>query len=206
MIEKDARVARTKQMIKTAFFELMETVGFEKINVRNLTEKAKINRSTFYLHYADKYDLLNQIENESLAELKNIIMDMPADILLTKGFDDKTPFAIMYRVYDYIKSNCDFFTLAMRNPAFIHKMSELFREVMMSKHIEARLGIPERYAIACIVGIQTSLINEWLQGGMKETPDEIAKILSGIFKNLPQNVWQSKNHFIDNIDNQNGGK
>ena len=61
----DLRISRTHKMIKEAFFELMDSIGFEKITVQGLTKKAMISRTTFYLHYQDKYDLLDKIENET---------------------------------------------------------------------------------------------------------------------------------------------
>ena len=54
----DLRVRRTKQLIKTAFFELLEESGFEAVTVKQLTERAGINRGTFYSHYVDKFDLM----------------------------------------------------------------------------------------------------------------------------------------------------
>lgn len=56
----EARVLQTKRMIRDALTLLMEEKGFEGITVRDLAEKAAINRGTFYLHYKDKYDLLEQ--------------------------------------------------------------------------------------------------------------------------------------------------
>ena len=50
----------------------MEEKGFEAITVSDLTKKADINRGTFYLHYKDKYDLLEQSEEEIFVELDRI--------------------------------------------------------------------------------------------------------------------------------------
>ena len=42
----DLRISRTHKMIKAAFFELMETIGFDKITVQDLTKKAMVSRTT----------------------------------------------------------------------------------------------------------------------------------------------------------------
>ena len=59
----DLRITKTDKIIKDAFLELADNIGFEKITVINLTKKAMISRTTFYSHYKDKYDLLEKFEN-----------------------------------------------------------------------------------------------------------------------------------------------
>ncbi|MGN1123768.1 MAG: TetR/AcrR family transcriptional regulator [Eubacterium sp.] len=65
----DLRIKRTQRAIKEAFFALVEEKGFEHISVKDITDKAMISRNTFYLHYSDKYDLLNKICDELTRKL-----------------------------------------------------------------------------------------------------------------------------------------
>ena len=51
----------TKQAIKNAFIQQVEEVGFERVTVKNLALVAEINRGTFYLHYSDKYDVMEDL-------------------------------------------------------------------------------------------------------------------------------------------------
>lgn len=53
----DLRVVRTRKHVIQALFELMQEKPFQKISVRDITERAMVNRSTFYAHFVDKYDL-----------------------------------------------------------------------------------------------------------------------------------------------------
>jgi AcrR family transcriptional regulator len=55
----DPRVKRTRQMIEQAFMELVKEKGFQSISVQNVTERAGINRATFYAHFPDKFALLD---------------------------------------------------------------------------------------------------------------------------------------------------
>ena len=48
--------------MKQAMLELMNQTPFDKITVRLICEKAEVNRSTFYAHYADIYDMIGQME------------------------------------------------------------------------------------------------------------------------------------------------
>ena len=66
--QDDARYQAAEQKIRKAFYELLEEKGLQKTTVRMIVERAGINRSTFYLHYQDKYDLLESIEEELSGE------------------------------------------------------------------------------------------------------------------------------------------
>ena len=55
----DPRVKRTRSLILGAFESLLAEKGFESISVQDVTDKAQINRATFYAHFADKYALLD---------------------------------------------------------------------------------------------------------------------------------------------------
>src|SRR5215208_8204441 len=55
----DPRVKRTRGLILEAFYELLAEKNFEAISVQDVTDKAQINRATFYKHFVDKYALLD---------------------------------------------------------------------------------------------------------------------------------------------------
>ena len=63
----DPRIARTRQFIMDAFVELSSKKEFKDITVKDLTEAAQINRSTFYYHFEDIYDLLDKALTEFLS-------------------------------------------------------------------------------------------------------------------------------------------
>ena len=64
--KEDRRIRRTKKLLKQALAQLMDEKEFKDITVKDITERADLNRGTFYLHYTDTYDILNKIENEIL--------------------------------------------------------------------------------------------------------------------------------------------
>lgn len=55
----DPRVKRTRSLILSSFESLLAEKGFETISVQDVTDKAEINRATFYAHFQDKYALLD---------------------------------------------------------------------------------------------------------------------------------------------------
>lgn len=63
---EDRRTRYTKAMIHRAFFDLLREKGFDRVTVTDLCKRSDINRGTFYLHYVDKYALLDEVIDEAL--------------------------------------------------------------------------------------------------------------------------------------------
>ena len=55
----DPRVKRTRRLLEQAFMEVVAEKGFQSVSVQDITEKAGVNRVTFYDHFTDKYELLD---------------------------------------------------------------------------------------------------------------------------------------------------
>jgi AcrR family transcriptional regulator len=65
---EDLRVRRTRKLLQQALIEAASEKGFAHVTVRDIAERAMVNRATFYRHYEDKYDLLAHYIEE-LSEL-----------------------------------------------------------------------------------------------------------------------------------------
>ena len=66
--QEDLRIQRTKESIREAFKQLMCEIDYEKITIKELTERARINRKTFYLHYSKLEDLLVEMRKIIIAD------------------------------------------------------------------------------------------------------------------------------------------
>ena len=85
----DIRVEKTRRSIYNAFIEIRSRKDLEKITVKELCEKAQINKSTFYVYYEDIYDLSDKIENE-------IVTSVIRDLGLSEDIiTDSEKFAVM---------------------------------------------------------------------------------------------------------------
>lgn len=69
----DKRVIRTKSAIKNALFSLMENKDISSITVSELTTLANVNRRTFYSHYSNITDILDEVENDLVAALSELV-------------------------------------------------------------------------------------------------------------------------------------
>lgn len=77
----DLRVIKTKKNIRDAFLELRKKHTLDEIKVNALCEKAMVNKTTFYNHYQDIYELSEELETEVLDDFLNNFKDI--DKMLT---------------------------------------------------------------------------------------------------------------------------
>lgn len=112
----DLRVIKTRKLIKETFFKMRETMPLEKIHVRELCKQAMINKSTFYNHYTDIYDLSAQLEKEAISEFINRFRER--DKLLE---DPKLFLMSMPKAFDE--------NLSLLMPLFKDRFDEAFYEI-----------------------------------------------------------------------------
>jgi len=77
----DPRVKRTRQLIQQAFMQLLAEKDFQNITVQDISDRAEVNRATFYAHFEDKYALLNRMVWDNFHEL--LTSKLPDTPLLT---------------------------------------------------------------------------------------------------------------------------
>ncbi|MBK8136612.1 MAG: TetR family transcriptional regulator [Chloroflexi bacterium] len=67
----DLRIRRTKKLLQEALLALMASKSFQDITVQDITDRAMVNRGTFYDHFADKYALMEYTLRESFRQTLN---------------------------------------------------------------------------------------------------------------------------------------
>ncbi|WP_110926667.1 TetR/AcrR family transcriptional regulator [Bacillus massiliglaciei] len=182
----DRRILKTKKGIRDALTKLMEEKGFEAITVKDLTEKADINRGTFYLHYQDKYDLLEQSEADVLAQLSQI--GKAASSVDLEDFRryviHNIPLPFVITLFECIQENAPFMKAALGpkgDPSFQAKIKEMIKrhlvENILRKLEKREAGVPVDLFSAYITSAHLGVIQQWLAGGMTQEPKEMALIL-----------------------------
>lgn len=191
---EDRRIRKTKQSIRTALLELMLLKPFDSITVNDIAEKADINRGTFYLHYVDKYELLDNIENEMLEQFITIQQSMDLSKIIHENdvFQEVFIKKIMY----ILKSDKLFFKVMLHpnlNTTFEYKfrkvIQENFERVIDSESIQ---GIPFKYYFSFISSAQIGVIKHWVRTDMKESPEEIARFAYEMAYNGPIKLLQQE--------------
>lgn len=191
----DLRVVRTREAIRNALVDLIEEKGFEAITVKDITSQAKINRSTFYAHYQDKFDLMNTCLDEVMLQMYNISkQEIPKVIAeLEMNPTPTTPFPAAVSVFEYLAKNSGFMK-AVLSPkgdlTFQIKLKDfiwntLFENSSSALIKEENLLVPRQYLTSYISSAHIGVIQQWLNSGMVESPHEMARILSMITINGP---------------------
>lgn len=97
----DRRVRKTQQSLIEVFLELLEEKGFDRITINEVADRADVNRSTVYAHYADKYDLFK----------KCIEMHLEKIFI---GCSNASPEDLLLNTFSYIKQNKAVFQLFLK--------------------------------------------------------------------------------------------
>ncbi|MFY0804435.1 TetR/AcrR family transcriptional regulator [Peribacillus frigoritolerans] len=191
----DLRVIRTKNAIRTALVELIEEKGFETITVKDITTKAKINRGTFYAHYQDKFDLMTKCQEEIMQGMSDIAKQNIPDVIAELGTDSplNKPFTVFVSIFEYLNVNSEFMKAALGpkgDLSFQTKIKDfmlktLFENDQNALIKEENLLVPGHFLISYIASAHIGVIQQWLDSERKESPQEMARILSTITVNGP---------------------
>ncbi|AYF05223.1 TPA: TetR/AcrR family transcriptional regulator C-terminal domain-containing protein [Bacillus mobilis] len=129
----DRRIIKSQNAIQSAFIEMLITDGFDKITVKNITEKANIGRKTFYLHYLDKYNLLDKIVDDHLDQLKEICYKKQ-----NKEFIEGT---IIW--FEYFKEHKSFFAALFKSNGTLSFQKKLLTFIMgeIEKKLNANTSV-----------------------------------------------------------------
>lgn len=173
-MKTDARVRYTRMIIRQTFLELLKQKPLTKITVKEICETAEINRTTFYKHYRDPYDLLEQLELEAIHSLLSIIEDTA----------DKDLAQILLPILYTIQKNRDLFyslTSAGDDKSFLYRLSICcFRKICELSSKAPADGNPSGISVlhfSYIEGGIGGIIEYWLRSGMEESPEVIAEHL-----------------------------
>ena len=181
----DLRVIKTKNLIYNTLIELMKDKTFEEIKVSDICNKALINRSTFYSHYEDKYDLLvdfiNSLKNEFISEInKN-----------NNNLNVKEYYIELIKIFlNHIEERKEMYTSIMINNRNSIMMDILLSVVnndllkKMSKD-EFKSSIPDDIIVKFYLGGVINLGVEWLKDNTKYSKEEIINYLNLL---IPDNI------------------
>lgn len=173
----------TKNRIVQAFWELYKTTSIEKITVKNITDVCGIYRTTFYLHFADVYAILEMIEAELLKEVNALgTVNSIGGILTESGPQDA-----MDEVYGMLKKNYDYLSILLdeqRNPEFSRRYkTELSLQICRICHVDfGRLSEKKEAVIRKTFSGIIDMMFAWVDSELF-TFDEVAHIIDGYLQN-----------------------
>lgn len=182
----DRRVRKTKAQLREGLAHLMLEKSIKEITVKELVDKVDINRSTFYLHYADIYQMLQQIEEEALDNITHILENCPVDFSNNEStLEFVTKF---FAILDSDKDLCRALLGPHGDMAFVEQIENLLAGTFL-KHLPGTFPKNDsnlKYAYAFILNGCVGLIKTWLSQPVQESPAHMAELTCRLIENATQ--------------------
>ena len=181
MANTDLRIQRTKKILKDTFNEMIVTTDFEKITIKDLCDKAMINRRTFYLHYSSIEDILEDFISDYTHEYYDLIKD----------FDTIEEVDELVRMYfTYSEEKGMMFERINTSPNFEYIRLRMIQKVedyaandnnfhMLKKFDKVSQNLIHSFINWSCVG----LYREWVKNGRNLPMDEAIKLSANLIKN-----------------------
>ncbi len=124
---KDRRVIKTKIAIRKAFSELLSEKGFDYITIKEIADRADINRKTFYFYYSGIHELVDEVENEIVTAFEEDLQDFD----LGRGLTN--PDILFNKIKDIVEGDFAFYGRLLKrgNPTLVPKMVDALKRKMM---------------------------------------------------------------------------
>ncbi|MEH7417029.1 TetR/AcrR family transcriptional regulator [Neobacillus drentensis] len=171
MSKVDRRILKSQDAIKKAIIELMSEKGFDQITLQEIADRANVSRRTVYLHYMDKFDLLDKLIEEHINELRGLA-ESASDLNFIDG-------NLIW--FEYFENHYLFFSTMLASKG-AHSFRRQFLEfVMEGLKGEVDLtegknnGINEEVILRFIAGAYVEIVEWWYTNGMPNTPQTMAE-------------------------------
>jgi AcrR family transcriptional regulator len=171
MSKVDRRILKSQEAIKKSVIELMSEKNFDDITIQNISDRANVHRATIYLHYADKFDLLDKLIEEHINEMREI-----SEWACEMDWKDAT---LVF--FEYFERNYLFFSTMLASkgaPSFRSRLLELLIEefkdevdITEGKNHGLNEDVMLRFMGTAYVGV----VEWWITNGMPNPPHDMAR-------------------------------
>ena len=188
----DRRVRRTKARLRQAMTQLLLEKDLSSITVRELTDLADVNRGTFYTHYKDIYDMLEQLENETFSELEELL-DLHASEIMRRNIA-----TVLQEIFRFVGRNqnlCRVFLTRQSVDRFSRRLNQLIYRRCLEEWRELYHAVDEevpQYALEFLVSGTVGLIRAWALKGFQESPEDVAELANRLILYGVNLKWQAE--------------
>ena len=171
IMDRNQKFIKTKNKIEKAFIELIDEKGFEQVSVSDICDRASLNRTTFYTHYFNINDLLEKLENEKMMELTNRFTDKE----LNNNFEK------IRAALSFVKENKSFYKIYFRMTPNLNILDNYVPPKFYYDYMNIPKNISKEDYDICVSFFKfglAGLMIKWIEGGCKESADELNQLLS----------------------------
>ncbi|WP_372007279.1 TetR/AcrR family transcriptional regulator [Paenibacillus chitinolyticus] len=176
--QQDPRVLRTRQLIREAFRDLLQRKEFDAITIKDIAQKATINRATFYAHFEDKYALLDEITELAFHEM------IPEQVADAQEFTDEICNQLILMTHRYI---VDFYRICRMDSYPMatlvdEKIKKMLQQAIENIFLKGDTGHgADRHRIKIMAAMTGSAIygaaHHWLNAREKDRADVLVDIV-----------------------------
>lgn len=188
IVKIDQRKIRTRSRFRNALLILLRDYRFEEITLTKISKQAEVNRVTFYGHYRDKYELLDDVIEHTLTGLRESVIRTSKEAGI---YVHPKEHLIMMAMLTYINDHSLFFQTMLSErrvpgfiPIFINCIEEIYHHVLLPCKNEIDFEIYRKFVTSATLGI----ISYWIKNDMKDLPDYLAQQLKDIQQESPLKV------------------
>ena len=199
MNKSESKYFNTAVLFDNALISLLENKDFQYISVKEICQKAGVNRSTFYLHYDSVVDLLEEtteyINSQFLSSFEKTptsfvdrIHEAPLGKLVLINDEFLEPYLL------FVKEHKSIFKAVFNNPECLkanQQLTRLKQDILLP--IMKRFRIPQeeqKYWISYYISGITAIIKEWIIGDCKESVEQMITIITQCVR--PRNTLDDK--------------
>ena len=176
--------------LRQGLARLMQKKRIKEITVKELVDEVDINRSTFYLHYTDIYQMLEKIEEEAMVDIREAMEGCPHGLYRT----GKKSFPSLPDFFSILDSNRDL-SLALLGPNgdmdFVERIETLIASKFLKPSSLPATDTEIRYAYAFCLSGCIGMIKTWLSRTEHESPEAMAELTYHLIDNTTQEYIQN---------------
>jgi AcrR family transcriptional regulator len=195
----DRRKERTQRLLRDALMELIVEKGYDAVSIQDIVDRANVARTTFYLHYDDKDELLfesmtaiyDQLASNWVPLMRQQLEENPAHptLLDSSDYEHVARYAPFYRIMFSDKGSAGFILRVLH---YLTSLMETRCIAFLTDSGEKTL-LPVAMIAQGVAGMQMSLLLWWLENDMPYTPQEMARmsyylVMPSLFKGIGMDI------------------
>lgn len=201
VLSTDRRSVRTRRALRAALAREIDATGdLSRVTVTAVTERAGVTRRTFYSHFKDIPDLVRQIEEDTLVDLRAPLARLAACHLdeLRDALDHGRPAPGAEELLRCVRERGDYLRPLLGeggDPAFAERIKALVYEVVGVRALEGldlrALGPLFDYYLTFCISAEVGVLLRWLDGGMEESVHTMACLMTALMFVRPGDLYDN---------------
>ncbi|WP_165958608.1 TetR/AcrR family transcriptional regulator [Macrococcoides bohemicum] len=170
---------KTRRNIEDSFINLLQKKSFRKMTIQDISKAANVNRSTFYHHYLDKYDICEKIIKELMLDLEALLSNINHEELKSQMHEEISNIYCC-TIFHFIEERKEIFGVLMKVDlpfSFVGHLKALLIKQYNETHMKLFEGtnIPKSYLANFAASALLGLIDEWMKQDFSDDSEKLTK-------------------------------